>query len=262
MADLWRLIWSQPEIDPEALAEAIESTAQKGPLDFRTRLLIRDGTAALEGHWGRGRFGEWLGSSPSREHIEAIREEALGEVGFPSLRDRLMEPTRPETIRQFLRDLGTQLHHPVRVQVGGSASLILGGYLTRFTEDVDVVDEVPAEVRSQHQLLDRLTGRYGLRLAHFQSHFLPAGWEERVHSLEPFGRLHASLVDVRDVFLSKLFSSRDRDLDDLRVLYPQLDRDDLLRSLRETAGALLADPSLRRAAQRNWYVLTGEALPG
>jgi hypothetical protein len=172
-----------------------------------------------------------------------------------------MQPTDPETVRSLLRDVGTRLHRPVRLQVGGSIALILPGYLSRSTEDIDIVDEVPAELRAEPALLDALPGRYGLRLTHFQSHFLPAGWETRLHSLEPFGRLQVFLVDVSDVFLSKLFSKRTKDLDDLRLLYPQLQRDTLVRRLHDTTAALRAEPDLRQAAERNWYVLTGEPLP-
>src|SRR5438552_3985685 len=83
-----------------------------------------------------------------------------------------------------------------------SAALILQGYLSRATDDIDVVDEVPAEIRSLHALLQDLRKRYGFHLAHFQSHYLPTGWEQRLHSLEPFGNLQIHLVDIYDVFLS------------------------------------------------------------
>src|SRR5262249_29433436 len=148
-----------------------------------------------------------------------------------------------------------------RMAIGGSASLILGGHLSRVTEDVDVVDDVPEELRQQHALLERLRKTYGLHLAHFQSHYLPSGWQDRLHSLEPFGKLQASLVDVYDVFLSKLFSGRDKDRDDLRLLLPALDRETLKAKLLATCAAFLADETLREHAEANWYVLTGERLP-
>jgi hypothetical protein len=133
--------------------------------------------------------------------------------------------------------------------------------LSRSTQDIDIVDEVPAEVREQHQLLSRLAKRYGPQLTHFQSHFLPAGWEARLHSLGSFGAMQAFGVDVHDVFLSKLFSSREKDLDDLRLLLPQLEREVVARRPGETCGRLVAAAALRANADRNWYVLTGKALP-
>jgi hypothetical protein len=261
MSDIWSLVWGKPEVDPRALADAVERAAYAGGLDFRTRLLIRDATAALAAHWGEDRLRAWLERSPARRRIEAIRQEELGAAGFPSLRGRLMERLEPETIRQYLRELGTQIPRPVRLHIGGAAALILGGYLARSTEDIDIVDEVPAELRAQRALLDRLQGVYGLHLAHFQSHFLPSGWETRLHTLEPFGALQAATVDVYDVFLGKLFSKREKDRDDLRLLLPALERDTLTRRLATTCAGLLGEASLRQNAEHNWYILTGQPLP-
>jgi hypothetical protein len=262
MPDLWSLVWGKPEVDPDLLAQAVEQAAGRDGLDFRTRLLIRDATDALEAYWGPRRLREWLERSPARARVEGIRREYLGEPGFPLLKEALVERTDPETVRQFLRDLGAHLHRPARIHVGGSIALILPEYLARSTRTIEVIDEVPAEVRSQHQLLEQLARRYKLQLTHFQSHFLPAGWEERVHSLEPFGQLQVYLVDVHDVFLSKLFSNRTKDLDDLRALLPQLDRETLVRRFLDTTTSLRQDPALRKAADHNWYVLTGGPLPG
>jgi hypothetical protein len=261
MPDLWSLVWGKPEVDPHQLAEAIERQVAGGTLDFRTRLLIRDSADALESYWGREGLNRWLGQSPAGPTIRTIRREDLGEPKFTSLKGRLMGRTDPETVRQFLRQLGTQVRHSVRLLVGGSVALILPGLLSRATEDIDVVDEIPPEIRQQHALLDQLVQAYGLRLAHFQSHFLPAGWENRLHSLGAFGRLQVFLVDPGDIFLSKLFSRRPKDLDDLRALLPNLDREMLLRRLTGSCAALLRDESLRPIAEQNWYVLVGESLP-
>src|SRR5262249_28212190 len=147
--------------------------------------------------------------------------------------------------QQFLRELGSRLRHRVRLAVGGSIALILPGYLERATEDIDVVDEVPAEIRSQHALLDELQKRYGLLLAHFQSHYLPSGWQNRLHYQDTYGDLQVYLVDVYDVFLSKLFSIRSKDLDDMRLLLPQLDKGTLAQRLKETTASMLAAEELR-----------------
>jgi hypothetical protein len=145
--------------------------------------------------------------------------------------------------------------------VGGSIALILPELLVRSTEDLDVVDEVPAELRAQHDLLEQLAGAYGLHLTHFQSHFLPDGWQDRLHSLEPFARLQVFLVDPHDIFLSKLFSRRHKDLDDLRTLYPLLEQETIRRRLVDHCPSLLREESLRQAAEQNWYILTGQPLP-
>src|SRR5687768_16175766 len=103
-------------------------------------------------------------------------------------------------------------------------ALILGERLTRRTEDIDVVDELPEVVRAERELLDGFTARYGLRVAHFQSHYLPMGWEARVRSLGRFGQLDVFLVDELDIAVGKLFSAREKDRDDLRVLAGQIEK--------------------------------------
>jgi hypothetical protein len=259
--DLWSLVLERQQIDPEELAEAVQAEASHPELDFRTRLLIRDSIEALRRYWGRDRCQVWLAGSPMGPRIGAILGEPLGKPGFPSLKRRLMETTKPDDLRAYLRELGTSLDKTVQVNVGGSAALILPGLLARRTEDVDVVDEVPTELRAQHRLLNQLKQRYNLYIAHFQSHYLPTGWEQRVHSLEPFGRLRVFLVDPYDVCLSKLFSARAKDLDDLRAVTPQLDKEVLIDRLRRSTASLRACESLLKAAEKNWYILYGESLP-
>lgn len=262
--DLWSVVRGRPQVDPATLSNALLRQVGQGAgsLDFRTRLLVRDSLDALQRYWGPDRLTAWLAASPVRPELERIWREDLGPPGFPSLATRLMDPTTPENVLQFLRELGLGLRHPARVAVGGSASLILTGMLSRGTEDIDVVDEVPAEIRSQHELLERLARRHGLHIAHFQSHYLPTGWANRVRSLGRFGRLDVLLVDVYDVFLSKLFSRREKDRDDLRMLAPQLDKPTIVARLRDTTAPLRAEDNLRQAAADNWYVLYGEPLPG
>jgi hypothetical protein len=261
MAELWNLIRGKPEVDATALAEAIEREVCQPDLDFRTRLLIRDSTEALGHFWGAQQLAQWLKNSPARSGIEAIQREDLGAPGFPTLKGRIVAKTEPKTIEQFLRDLGTHLTKRLSLQIGGSAALILRGFIARATEDIDVVDEVPAEIREQRSLLDQLASRYGLCITHFQSHYLPSGWEKRTHSIGAFGQLHVFLVDAHDIWLSKLFSNREKDRDDLRVLQSALDKETLVRRLQDTTQGLRGDPALRQCAEQNWYILYGEPLP-
>lgn len=259
--NLWKLALERQQIDPLELADAVQVEAVQKELDFRTRLLIRDSVDALGHYWGRKKLGTWLKKSPARSRLESILDEDLGEAGFPSLRRRVVDITKPETVRQYFRDLGGHVRHPVKLQVGGSVALIVPGHLSRRTEDVDVVNEVPAELRNQHKLLRDLKERYNLELTHFQSHYLPSGWEKRVHGLEPYGQLQVYLVDPVDVFLSKLFSKRTKDLDDLRALAPQLNKDTIVERLRENTASILASESLRQCGEKNWYIVYGEPLP-
>lgn len=172
-----------------------------------------------------------------------------------------MERTDAEVAKEFLRELGVKTKQPVVLTIGGAIALILQGALERSTTDIDVVDEVPESIRNQRDLLDDLQRRYQLLLTHFQSHYLPSGWEQRVRNLGAFGSIQVSVVDVYDVFLGKLFSKRTKDLDDLRALKPQLELDRLVSQLRGSTAALLSDPELRQTAENNWYVVFGESLP-
>lgn len=259
--DLWGLVLGAPWVDPGDLAEAVRAQAKERANDYRTRLLIRDSVNALRDYWGEETWAKWLERHGLRDDIEEICDEEFDKVGFPSLKERLMEKTAPETIRQLFRELSGHVRQAVRLPVGGSAALILPGYLSRATEDIDVVNEVPASIRDQHKLLDECRKRYGLLLTHFQSHYLPSGWEKRLHFFDSFGTIQVYLVDVYDIFLGKLTSIRTKDLDDLRILAPQLDKQQLIERMKDTMASTFASDELHKRAQHNWYVLYGEPLP-
>jgi hypothetical protein len=259
--DLWSLATDAIQIDPEDLVAAIEQQVRRGDLDYRSRLLIHDSLEALQTYWGAERLQSWLRRCALHLQIKAIWRASYEEVGFPSLRRRLMSATRPEQIKQFLRELSLSVRRPITLTIGGSIALILLGLLVRSTEDINVVNAVPVELLAEAHLLDTLAQRYGLMLTHFQSHYLPQGWMQRVHSHESFGQLQVFLVDPYDIFLGKLFSAHLKDCDDLRVLARQLDQDIIRRRFQDTAQDLLSTPGARENAEQNWYVLYGEPLP-
>lgn len=261
MSLLWDLVWGKAEVDPRALALAIEHELENSEPDYRTRVLIRDGTDALAEHWGSDRMNGWLSMCPVRSKIEAIQSEDLGKVGFPTLKEKLMDMTEPDTVAQFLRELGSRIGEPTVLDVGGAISLIMTGYLSRSTADIDIVDAIPEPIRAQHQLLNELQKRYGLSLTHFQSHYLPEGWQLRRRSLGTFGSLEVYAVDVYDVFIGKLFSKRVKDLDDLRVLSAKLDKDRISTQFQETTKGMTKEPELLKAARSNWYIVFGSDLP-
>ena len=259
--DLWSLVLERSQIDPYDLAEAILNQAADDTLDYRTRMLIHDSVDALGNYWGPAKLNSWLAACPVREKIDAICKEDFDKVGFPSLKRRVMDKTKPENIRRFFEHLGKNLHGPVRLYVAGSIALILPGYLSRSTEDIDVIDEVPEVIRNNHALVESLQNSYNLHLAHVQSHYFPSGWQDRAHSLAPFGKLEVFLLDVYDVVLSKLFSSRLKDMEDMRVLVPQLEKETLFDRLKNHAQGFLEAPQLLQIAQDNWKILYGEELP-
>jgi hypothetical protein len=259
--DLWTLTWGRPQVDPDALAQAVETQCALDNLDFRTRLLIRDSVEALRQHWGEQRLRQWLDKSPRRKLIQQVLDSDLGPVGFPTLASRLMKPVDSEVVLELLRYLGNHVQTRTRLVIGGSIALMLRGLLSRATEDIDVVDELPPEIRNQHELLADIARRFVLQLAHFQSHYLPTAWQNRLRSFGTFGQLEVHLVDAYDVALSKLFSARDKDLDDLRTMKPQLDKLKLTERMLQFCAQLLAEAALRKNAEQNWYVLYGETLP-
>jgi Nucleotidyltransferase of unknown function (DUF6036) len=260
--DLWSIYQQHQQLDPALLTRAIENQVLSGDLDYRTRLLIRESLDALRAYWGEPRFSDWIDTSSVRDQLREIgRENFEDDCKFPSLKRRVMDVTKPETIKAFLREIGQSLQKPLRIDVGGSIACILLGYLARKTEDVDVVNEVPAEIRNQHKLLQGLHQRYDLKIGHFQSHYLPSGWQDRLHSQPPFGPLRVFLVDVYDVFLSKITSIREKDKDDLEKLSRQLDKNVLIDRFQKTMQSMLASEELRKRAEQNWYILFGEPLP-
>jgi hypothetical protein len=260
---LWSMALGGQPIDADSLAAAIETevSLSAGNLDFRTRLLIRDSLSALDIHWGKETTAAWLARSRSSAALQSIRNTDLGEAGFPSLTHRIMDTTKPETVLQFLRELAIHCPQPARLEIGGAIAGILAGMLSRHTDEIYIVDEVPVVLRSQHELLGQLASRFGLRLTHFQSHYLPTGWQNRLRRFDRLGNLEVFILDPEDLFIGKLFSQRIKDRDDLRAMAPQLDKSALENRFRDSSAALRSDSRLAKFAAENWYILYGQPLP-
>jgi Nucleotidyltransferase of unknown function (DUF6036) len=260
---LWALALGGQPIDATSLANAVESELAhpEENLDFRTRLLIRDSLTALAHHWGEEKLNRWRNRLSHADILNRVLSADLGEAGFPSLTRRIMDTTKPETVLQFLRELGMSCPQPTRLEIGGAIAAILAGILSRHTEDIDVVDEIPVVIRSQHDKLHELADRFGVRLTHFQSHFLPSGWRNRLQHFDQFGDLEILLVDAIDLFVGKLFSARTKDRDDLRAMARHLDKTAIENRLRDSAGSLIAEPRLKQFATDNWFIIYGQPLP-
>jgi hypothetical protein len=262
---LWSLL-SSPTIDPATFARAIEAVLNQPNLDWRTRQLVKEGWVALEQSVEPSLLNDYLLERTAIQITEAVRSRITDEpnshldVKFPSLKDRLMPHLSPMTIRQFLRELGSAIAHPTTITMGGAASLVLRGLLSRATEDLDIVDEVPAEIRDERYILQDLSARYGLHMTHFQSHYLPRGWETRTADFGTFGKIHLRLVDVLDIIAGKVFSSWPKDLDDFRLLSLKINQEELRqRVLQESSGPISSDQN-RRQAIKNWYIVYGDGL--
>jgi hypothetical protein len=260
--DPWQLVWGQPYIDSNALAAAIESDLQRDPQsDYRTRLLIRDAAEAIRLFWGTKKFRRWLAASPARDRLRAILDESFSETGFPHIRRRLVDSIGELQVKQIFTLLGQQIHDRVEVYVAGSIPTLIEGLTARPTEDIDLVDEVPAEIRTQRSVLRQIEKDYGLRLGHVQSHYLPSGWQKRRHFLGDFGGLRVYLVDAYDIFVSKLSSKQRKHQDDLRVLAPKLDQEKARQRLFRDGRAFLDDPRQRSQIEANWQFIYQEPLP-
>lgn len=261
LLDPWKLVWGQPYIDCQTLALAIEQDLQRNRQpDYRTRLLVRDATMAIRSYWGTRKFSRWLAVSPVGQQIREILDEDLGEPGFPSIRRRLVASIDSPQIRQIFELLGRAIRDPVEVYIAGSIPTLIKGLTARPTEDIDFVDEVPAEVRRQRALLRRIKVEFGLTLGHVQSHYLPAHWQDRRQWLGNFGELRVYVLDEYDIFVSKLSSKKKKHQDDLRVLALKLDRDVAKSRLLTYGRAFLDDPRSRAQIEENWRFIFQEPL--
>lgn len=259
--DPWEMVWGQPYIDADRLCRAIEHELREQPKpDFRTRLLIRDAAAALESYWGQTKFEEWLQRSPAKIQIQDFRQESLGEPGFKTIRRRLVTSLKKDQLEQVFEILSEKIQHPLEVYIAGSIPTLMEGLTVRPTDDIDFVDEVPSEIRDQRAAIDTIEAKYGLTLGHVQSHYLPANWKERSHSLGNFGRLRVYLVDSYDVFVSKLSSKQEKHKDDLRVLASKLDKSKARQRLLTDGQAFLESEFDRPTIEDNWRFIYREPL--
>lgn len=260
--DPWELVWGQPYIDCDTLAAAIEQDLERRPdPDFRTRLLVRDATRAIRSYWGPQKFGLWLRRSLVQDMIRTILKEHLGKEGFHNIRGRLVTNVGSNEIRQIFSLLGQGVRDSIDVYIAGSIPTMIQGMTARPTDDIDIVNEIPAQIRKQTDILKRIRGEYGLTLGHVQSHYLPTNWQQRRHFLGDFGGLHVYLVDVVDIFVSKLSSKQEKHKQDLRVLANSLDKEDVKRRLYGDGKAFLDDPYLRPQIEENWKFVFQESLP-
>lgn len=261
--DAWDLVQNRGWIPENALLPALRRTAELEPdPDYRTRMLVHDALDALAGRWGEATVRERLGDDAPARRLAKYWADEYDKVGFWSIQGRLVQPTTPDIIFRLLRDLGGRLRRPTSISIGGSCSLLLSETLVRSTEDMDIVDELPEAIRTDHELVAELVTKYGLRLSHFASHYLPNNWQNRARSLGRVGNLDARIVDPIDVLTGKFFSKRVKDFKDIQACWPNIDLDVLRDRLQYNTESLGSDERLREVARHNWYVLTGEeSLP-
>jgi hypothetical protein len=257
----WELVWGQPYIDSKKLATAIEGDLKGNPTpDFRLRLLIRDVARALSSYWSKREFSRWLRASPVGDKVNAILREKLGKPGFRYLRRRFVAAPGKDELEQIFELLGRGIHDRVEVTVAGSIPTLVDGLTQRPTDDIDLVNEVPPEIRNQRTVLKQIQTKYGLSLGHVQEHYLPRNWKERRQFLGDFGGLRVYLADVYDVFVSKLSSKQERHQDDLRVMAPRLDKEKARGRLLTDGKGFLESARDRSTIETNWRFIFREPL--
>src|SRR5207245_2476239 len=128
-----------------------------------------------------------------KNRIHTILQEELGPPGYRNIRRRLVSNVGSNEIHQIFSLLGERVQDSIDVYIAGSIPTLIQGLTARPTDDIDIVNEVPAQIRKQADLLKRIRSEYGLTLGHVQSHYLPANWQQRRRFLGDFGGLHVYL---------------------------------------------------------------------
>ena len=265
--DPWRLLWGQPYIDCRTLASAVEHDLKRDTQpDFRTRLLVRDAAVAIRSYWGTRKFHNESGSRPvspdraARIRASDLSNEDLGKTGFPAIRRRLVDTIDLTRVSRIFDLLGRAAHGPVEVHIAGSIPTLIKGLTVRPTGDIDIVDEVPEEVRRQRTALRKIETDFGLKLGHVQSHYLRAHWQNRRHWLGDFGGLRVYVVDEYDIFVSKVSSKQEKHQSDLGVLALKLGKQIARHRLLTDGRAFVDGPKQRPQIEENWrFIFPGTA---
>lgn len=255
--ELWHVVKNLRAVSPSRLLDLIPK-AVVGNIDARSQLLIRDSLDALASKFGSKAVRKNVEQMPNSNRIQEIWEADYDKVGFPTLKDRLVEPTTPKQIEDFFIELGENLRDRVTIDIAGSISLIYREILIRSTEVIDVIDVVPREIGEKHELLDQLKTRYKLVIAHTASHYYPKGWENRTTSLGKFRDLEVRMLDPIDLLVAKLFSRREKDHDDLMEAWPKIDHEAFRNRLIYNTHGHRQIPNVLEKARLRWKVLTRE----
>jgi hypothetical protein len=155
----YRLVTRPGPIDALTLLRAVSHPDLLKTDEVRMQLLVRDSLRGLERHWGSSvlrRRLDTVGVNPSQLRFDDLADEK----GFTVLGERIVDATDPETLFQLLRDLGRRVHRDTALTIGGSLSLMLDAYVVRKTDGIDLVNEIPSPIRSEHALLAELTEKY------------------------------------------------------------------------------------------------------
>lgn len=111
---------------------------------------------------------------------------------------------------------------------GGSAC-VLAGYIDRATRDFDFVDRgYPSQLSKVLKLLEP----YDLLTSYFAA--IPKNYMKRATRLEGFDNISVYLFSKEDIIASKIDRLSEKDLEDIRILIADIDKEQLLQSIDET----------------------------
>ncbi len=132
-----------------------------------------------------------------------------------------MEPVTPETLSEFLKQLGESYTDRATLYLlGGSALLLLGSQ--RQTLDIDYTTDLdPQQQRELETIMTQLAAQYRLDIeavpiAEFVP--LPPGSDTRRRFVGRYGNIDVYLYDLYTIALSKIARGFDTDLEDVVFL--------------------------------------------
>ncbi len=132
-----------------------------------------------------------------------------------------MEPVTPETLTEFLTQLGERYSNQATLYLlGGSALLLLGN--PRQTLDIDYTTDLnPQQQKALETIMNQLAAQYRLDIeavpiAEFVP--LPPGAETRRRLIGRFGQLDVYVYDLYTIALSKIARGFETDMEDVIFL--------------------------------------------
>lgn len=123
---------------------------------------------------------------------------------------------------------------------GGSAC-ILAGWIDRTTRDFDFVDLGYAARLSK---VLKLLEPYDLLTNYFAA--IPTGFAGRAIRIEGFAHISVYVFSREDVIASKIDRMSEKDVEDMRVLMPEVDRGKLEVCIRETLDNIVYEDRMIR----------------
>ncbi len=162
----------------------------------------------------------------------------------------------PDSLRRFMTELGSRVHHPARIYFTGGATALLHGWRqTTIDLDLKIVSATDAVLRELPHLKVRL--EMNIELAS-PDDFIPAlpGWESRSPLIAREGSIDFFHYDFYGQALAKLERSHRRDLDDVESMRASdlIEPEKLLAHFESIKNELYRYPAIDPASFRRTVV--------